>query len=87
MRFDYCCVKLGIRPPIFSKAYEKESRGKIEKFFEFVKYNFEAEVVHRGGFDTVDELNKHFTAWLTIDYQRKKHSETGETPEERFLRA
>ncbi len=82
-RFDYACAKLGIKL-IFSKAYIKESRGKIEKFFRYVKENFEQEVIHREGFETIEQLNKHFWAWLEMDYHQRIHSEIQTTPDKRF---
>lgn len=79
-RFAYCCLKLGVNPPIFSKPYEKESRGKIEKWFEFISLNFEPEVIANGGYATVDELNEHLKAFVEIRYHSNIHSETKKTP-------
>jgi putative transposase len=36
------------------------------------------------GFKTLEELNSAFHAWLEIEYHQKKHSTTGETPNDRF---
>jgi len=82
-RFAYACEKIGSKI-IFSKAYIKESRGKIEKFFRYVKENFENEALCRGGFDSVDSLNEHFWAWLEMNYHRRVHKEIKCTPKERF---
>jgi len=79
-RFAYCCLKLCIHPPIFSKPYEKESRGKIEKWFEYIKCNFEPEVRQKGGFENIEELNKHFSAFVELKYQNKMHGETKKIP-------
>jgi len=78
--FAYCCLRLGIHPPIFSRPYAKESRGKIEKWFRYVKENFELEAVKKGGFDNIENLNKHFTAFVELKYQNKLHSETKQLP-------
>lgn len=79
-RFAYCCLKLGIHPPIFSKPYEKESRGKIEKWFRYVKENFEQEAIQKGGFKNIEELNRHFSAFVELKYQNKLHDETKNIP-------
>jgi transposase InsO family protein len=79
-RFAYCCLKLKIHPPIFSKPYVKESRGKIEKWFRYIKENFELEAIQKGGFDNIEELNKHFSAFVELKYQNKLHSETKNIP-------
>lgn len=82
-RFAYCCQSLGVKL-IFSKAYVKESRGKIEKYFSYVKLNFESEVLHRGGCDSLEELNKLYWAWQDMNYLTKKHSEINDTPSHRY---
>ena len=82
-RFAYACSKMGINL-IFSKPYIKESRGKIEKFFRYVKENFESEALHRGGFETIDQLNEFFWSWLELDYHQKEHASTEQTPDKRF---
>ncbi len=83
-RFVYCCLKLGIRAPIHSKPNIKESRGKIEKFFTYIKTNFESEVIAKGGFESIDELNENFQAYLELKYQYKVHGETNRKPLEEF---
>jgi len=83
-RFIYCCLKLGIEAPIYSKPYVKESRGKIEKFFSYVKTNFEKEAIARGGFESIDALNEYFQAFLELNYHKKVHSETNRKPLEEF---
>jgi transposase InsO family protein len=59
--------------------------GLIERFFETAQSQFEAEV-RAGDILTFDDLNRAFDAWRTVGYQRQIHTETGETPEERFQR-
>lgn len=76
------CAVLGIRLS-HSKPGESEGRGKIERFFRTVRSQFLVEVEHRGVQD-LDELGRLFSAWLEQRYHRRVHSETGQTPLERF---
>lgn len=57
--------------------------GLIERFFETVQDQFEAEV---RALDVLalDELNRAFTAWLCVSYHQRPHSETAQTPKERY---
>ena len=61
-----------------------EGRGKIERFFRTVRDQFLVEVDARGVADLA-ELNRLFAAWVETVYHRRVHSETGQTPLERFL--
>lgn len=83
-RFEYCCIKLNIDPPIFSKPYVSESRGKIERWFGYVKSNFEAEIMARGGCSDIEELNELFKAFVELKYNNRVHSETGLVPAVEF---
>ena len=57
------------------------TKGKIERFFRTVRDQFLVEID-----DGVElgELNRLFSAWLEVVYHRRVHSETGQTPLERF---
>jgi len=57
------------------------TKGKIERFFRTVRDQFLVEID-----DGVElaELNRLFSAWLEVVYHRRTHSETGQTPLERF---
>ena len=57
--------------------------GLIERLFETVQSQFEAEV-RAGHILTLPDLNHGFTAWTVVGYQREIHTETGETPEARY---
>ena len=61
-------------------------RGVIERFNRTPKEGFESEVRIRETLPTLDELNAWFDAWLAERYHRDVHSETGQSPEERFGR-
>ena len=59
--------------------------GLIEKFFQTAQGRFEAEV-RAGNILTLRELNRALSAWLEISHHRTPHSETGESPRERYER-
>lgn len=73
---------LGIRL-VHSRPGEPAGRGKIERFFRTVRDSFEVEAALAGIAD-LGELNRLFGAWVEQVYHRQVHSETGQTPLERF---
>jgi putative transposase len=83
------CAKLGVRL-MHSTPRRPQGRGKIERFFRTVRDQFlievpdtTAEEIAETGMDTraaLLELNGLFTAWAEIEYHRRTHSETGQTP-------
>lgn len=81
-QLDLICARLGIRR-ILSTPGEPAGRGKIERFFRTVRQRFLVEVEVEG-VATLVELNKSFIAWLEVDYHQRIHSETRQTPLERF---
>jgi putative transposase len=84
-RFHAACAGLGIRL-VHSAPYQSECRGVVERFNRTVKEQFETEVRGREEPPTLDELNAYFEAWLAERYHHDVHSETGESPRERFQR-
>ncbi len=76
------CATLGVRQ-IHSTPYTPNTRGKIERFFGTVRSQFlvEAEAAKVA---TLEELNDSFQAWVEMIYHRAVHSETEQTPLERF---
>jgi len=70
-----------------SRPGQPASRGKIERFFRTVRSQFVVELEARGGAASLAELNELFSAWLEGVYHRAVHSETGERPLDRLLRA
>ena len=70
------CYELGINP---IDAHSAESKGKIEKFNQFVQIDFISEIIH-AGIKTLDEVNKRFLLWLEEDYHKKIHKEIGNRP-------
>jgi len=81
-QLERACAKLGIRL-VHSKPGEPAGRGKIERFFRTVRDGFEVEATLADIAD-LGELNRLFAAWVEQIYHRRPHSETGQTPLERF---
>ena len=76
------CTQLNInllhRPPL-----DPPAGGLIERFFETAQGQFEAEVRAATPL-TLDDLNRLLQAWLCTDYHLHVHSETEETPHQRY---
>ena len=83
LRLSAGCAALGIHL-IHSTPYVAESRGVIERFNRSLGEQFEYEVSLRPTTPTLEELNAWLQAWLTESYHRDVHSETGQSPAERF---
>lgn len=81
--FHMICAELGIRH-ISSTRYAPEGKGKIERFFRTLEDSFLLEARHES-ISTLPELNECLWAWLETWYHTRIHSETGQTPLERFL--
>lgn len=76
------CAVLGIQL-IHSTVRRPEGRGKIERFFRTVRDQFLIEVATTPIAD-LDELNRLFYAWVETVYHQHIHTETGQTPLDRF---
>ena len=74
------CAVLGVKL-IHASPRAASTKGKIERFFRTVRDQFLVEID-----DGVElaELNRLFSAWLEVVYHRRVHSETEQTPLERF---
>jgi putative transposase len=81
-QFAAACASLGIQR-IHSQPYCPEGRGKQERFFETVRLQFMPEVAV-SSVASLAELNQSFWAWLELIYHTTRHSETGQTPLERY---
>jgi transposase InsO family protein len=68
---------------IHSRARDPASRGLVERVFRTIQGQFEAEV-RSGLIRTLADLNEAFAAWLKVGYHEQIHSETGQTPRERY---
>jgi len=75
------CYRLNIRL-LHRPAHDPAPGGLIERFFQTAQGQFEAEV-RAGEPLTLAELNRAFSAWLSVGYHQEIHSETEESPEER----
>jgi len=74
------CAVLGVKL-IHASPRAATTKGKIERFFRTVRDQFLVEID-----DGVElaELNRLFSAWLEVVYHRRVHSETEQSPLERF---
>lgn len=68
---------------VFATPYAPEGKGKIERFFGVIKAIFYPEA-KAAGLSTLEELNRFFWAWLDKHYTQRVHSETKQTPLERW---
>ncbi len=57
--------------------------GLIERFFATAQDQFESEVRAQDALSP-ENLNRAFSAWLAVDYHDSIHSETGQTPRDRY---
>lgn len=71
---------------VHSKPRRPQGRGKVERFFRTVREQFLVEVAH-SQVPTLEVLEERFAAWVERAYHRRRHTETGEIPLERFERA
>jgi putative transposase len=74
------CAVLGVKL-VHASPRAATTKGKIERFFRTVRDQFLVEI--DDGIELA-ELNRLFSAWLEVVYHRRTHSETRQTPLERF---
>lgn len=77
------CAGLGIRL-VHSRPGQPAGRGKIERFFRTVRDQFLVEIGSGRELDDLAQLNTLFTAWVETVYHRRVHSETGQSPLQRW---
>jgi putative transposase len=87
------CAKLGIRL-VHSTPHRPQGRGKIERFFRTVREQFLVEVTDTAAEDLTAagtdhrsallQLNRLLTAWIETEYHRRTHTETGQSPLDRW---
>lgn len=68
------------------KPYQAYCKGKVEAVNKTIKNDFQGEA-QRAGFQTLEELNSAFAAWVDLEYNVRIHSQTGESPDKRFAAA
>ncbi|MEO0602888.1 MAG: integrase, partial [Myxococcota bacterium] len=76
-------AELGLHGIAHTKPYRPMGHGKIEAFNQYCTNSFVAEV-KASTITTLDELNEAFLAFADFEYNRKVHSETGQTPRDRL---
>ncbi|MBU1557824.1 DDE-type integrase/transposase/recombinase [Patescibacteria group bacterium] len=76
------CFDMGI-DLLHRPVRDPASGGLIEKFILSVQNGFESEVRASHPM-TLEQLNTSFNAWLEMAYHKRIHSETAETPEQRY---
>ena len=81
-QFADACASLGVECK-HTAPFSPSSKGKIERFFETTRLMLLPEV-ETSAISTLAELNESFWAWLELVYHRKVHSETGQSPLERY---
>lgn len=70
-----------------TKPGRPQGRGKQEKFFRFVDQSFVPEaydLIEQGKIQTLDDLNRFFTAWLEVAYHQKVHNAFKQRPTDRY---
>ena len=83
------CAQLGIKL-VHSAPGRPQGRGKIERFFRRVRDQFLVELSTPDSELLVPDLvslNRLFAAWTETEYHRTIHSETGQTPADRWQAA
>lgn len=77
------CASLGIKL-VHSRPGQPAGRGKIERFFRTVREQFLVEIGSGRELADLVRLNTLFTAWVETVYHRRVHSETGQSPIQRW---
>lgn len=67
---------------IHHPPYQAWCKGKVESVMRRIK-QFQEEA-RMADFGTIEELNSALNAWIHMEYHRKIHSSTGQTPIERY---
>lgn len=81
---QFACAGLGINL-LHTRAYDPQSKGKIERMFLTCKTRFYTLLKARPA-SSLDELNERFWKWLEEDYHRKPHASLeGKMPLEVYL--
>jgi putative transposase len=81
--FAFILAELQIKK-LHHPPYQAHCKGKVERDMQVIKHQFQDEA-NLAGFAAIEELNTAFWAWCDICYNKKVHSQTGMSPDERFL--
>ena len=78
------CAKLHIRK-LHRPPYEPQPGGLVERIFQTIGSQFASEVKASRETFTLEQLNQAFRAYIDTTYHRTIHSETGQTPHDRYF--
>ncbi|WP_182080523.1 DDE-type integrase/transposase/recombinase [Anaerobacillus isosaccharinicus] len=84
-QFKVICARMGTKL-IHASPYSPESKGKVEKFFQYVDSSFTGEanlLINQGKLTTLKSLNEYLRSWLDA-YDHRVHRGTGQTPKKRY---
>jgi putative transposase len=84
-QFQVICARMGTKL-IHAKPYSPESKGKIEKFFQYVDSGFTGEanlLINQGKLQSLQQLNTYLRSWLET-YDSRIHRTTKQTPKQRY---
>lgn len=76
------CYRLHIRLR-HRPAGDPSPGGLIERLFGTLQDRFESEVRAQDAI-SLDDLNRALSAWISVDYHNSIHSETGQSPKDRY---
>jgi len=79
-------ASLGLHRSVFTRVRRPMGHGKIEALNRLIRSAFLAEL-KCSHITTVDALNEAFLAWSDLEYNRRRHAETGEPPLDRWRKA
>jgi putative transposase len=81
-RLKAACLAIHCEP-LHRPAGDPAPGGLIERFFQTVETQFESEI-WAGNPLNIDQLNRAFSAWLAVSYHPRMHSETLQSPQDRY---
>jgi hypothetical protein len=76
------CYRLNIKL-LHRPVKDPPAGGLIERLIQTIQMQLEAEV-RAGDILTLQQLNRALSAWLAVSYHRSIHSETNQSPEQRY---
>lgn len=84
LHLEQTAAQLGIAIK-HSRPYTPQGRGKIERWFRYVRENFLQVLLIKDGSSApkLDHLNQHFSDWVD-EYNNREHSSTKQSPIKRF---
>ena len=77
------CARIGTAL-IHSKPYDSPSRGKIERIIRTIRLMLMPNIVICDNY-SLSDINNDLKKWINLEYHKKIHSTTGETPIDRYI--